>query len=100
MRQFSNILFALDLACALLLISLAVPASSVWIAVLSISLSAILANWIRIRAAGLAGIGGLFLVLHLVSCCSLLGVMVVALCMGLLLTAVLLAIFADYSDAS
>jgi len=100
MRRFSNILFALDLACGLFLNSVAIPAAFVWLAVLSISVSAILTNRIRVRAAGLAGIGGVSLVYHLGSCCSLPGAMIVAACMGLLFGAVLLAILADRSNPS
>ena len=106
-RNFSNMCFALALSIALLMKSFAVQDELVWLAVLSVFVSAILTNLpfagcfaICPRSMGIAGISGLSIVYIKLGSGSLPGTILTVLTTLLLVTAVLLAIYADLSYPS
>lgn len=106
-RNFSNMCFALALSIALLMNSFAVQDELVWLAVLSVFVSAILTNLpfagcfaICPRSMGIAGISGLSIVYIKLGSSSLPGTILTVLTTLLLVTAVLLAIYADLSYPS
>ena len=99
-RNFSNMCFALALSIALLMKSFAVQDELVWLAVLSVFVSAILTNLMWIRSIGIAGISGLSIVYIKLGSGSLPGTILTVLTTLLLVTAVLLAIYADLSYPS
>ncbi len=99
--------FALALSIALLMNSFAVQDELVWLAVLSVFVSAILTNLpfagcfaICPRSMGIAGISGLSIVYIKLGSSSLPGTILTVLTTLLLVTAVLLAIYADLSHPS
>ena len=92
--------FALALSITLLMKSFAVQDELVWLAVLSVFVSAILTNLMCIRSIGIAGISGLSIVYIKLGSSSLPGTILTVLTTLLLVTAVLLAIYADLSYPS
>ena len=99
-RNFSNMCFALALSIALLMNSFAVQDELVWLAVLSVFVSAILTNLMWIRSMGIAGIGGLSIVYIELGSGSLPGTILTVITTLLLVIAVFLAIYADLSYPS
>ena len=106
MRQFSHTLFGLALGSALMMKFFSVHDELVGLAVISVLISAILTNlpfagcfamWPR--SIGIAGISGLSLVYMKLGGCSLPGTILTVLTAILLSSAVLLAIFADFSES-
>ena len=92
--------FALALSIALLMKSFAVQDELVWLAVLSVFVSAILTNLMLIRSIGIAGISGLSIVYFKLGSGSLAGTILTVLTTLLLVIAVLLAIYADLAHPS
>lgn len=99
-RTYSNLCFALALNLSLLMKLFAVQDELIWGAVLSVILSALLTNVMRIRSIGIAGVGGLSLVYSLLDRSSVPGVVLTAMAGTLLVVAVLLAIGADLPTSS
>ena len=99
-RNLSNMCFALALSIALLMKLFAVQDELVWLAVFSVFVSAILTNLMWIQSMGIAGISGLSIVYIKLGSGSLPGTILTVLTTLLLVTAVLLAIYADLSYPS
>jgi hypothetical protein len=97
-RNFSNMCFGLAIGCSLLLRSFEVQDDLVWLAVLSVILTAALIQWMPVRSMGIAGISGLFMVYTMLEGESLLGHILIILSSILLAAGVLLAIYADLPE--
>jgi len=70
----------------------------VWLAVLSVILTAALIQWMPVRSIGIAGISGLFMVYTRLQGNSLPGHILILLASILLAAGVLLAIYADLPE--
>jgi hypothetical protein len=91
MRQLSDTCFALALASALWMKSVAIQDAWVWLAVISVLVSALLTHLVIPRIAGLGGLGGLCLVFLHLGTSSVAGIILITLTALLVSTAVLLA---------
>ncbi len=100
MRLFSTSCFAAALSGCLLMRLASVPETLMYLALASVTVSAILSNLMWLRSMGLMGIGGLSLVFSQLSGQNPAGmvlVMVIAVLVGI---AVVSIIFADGSHSS
>ena len=90
--------FGLAISCLLLMRSFHVQDDLVWLAVLSVILTAALIQWMPVRSMGIAGISGLFMVYTMLEGESLLSHILIILASILLAAGVLLAIYADLPE--
>lgn len=97
MRMHSNTLFGLAIGCATLLKAFAVPEALVWLAVCSVAGAMILTNLMWIKSVGVAGIGGLSFVYSELAGWNLVGTVMTIVIAVLMVSAVVLMIFADLS---
>jgi hypothetical protein len=100
MRLFSTSCFAAALSGCLLMRLAGVPESLMYLALLSVTISAILSNLMWLRSMGLVGIGGLSLVFSQLSGQNLAGMLLTVVIAVLLGTAAVSMIFADVSHSS
>ena len=96
-RNLSNICFGVALSGSLLMKLFAVQDELIWLAVFSVAVSVILANFMRIRSMGIAGVGGLSIVYFKLGGSSLPGAILTILTSALLVIAVFMAICTDLS---
>ena len=99
-QNYSNMCFGLAFGCSLLLRSFAVQDDLVWMAVLSVILTAALTHWMPVRSMGITGISGLFVVYTRLQGNSLPGQILIILACILLAAGVYLAIYADLPERS
>ena len=98
LRTYATMLFSLSIGSAFLLQAIHLPLSLVWLAAVSVSASALLANLTRIRTTGASvGIAGLILVYYGAPDPSILLVALLIFLASLLLSATALLIAADLS---
>ena len=97
MRIFSTSCFAAALSGCLLMRLASVPESLMYLALLSVAVSAILSNLMWLRSMGLVGIGGLSLVFSQLSGQNLAGMVLAVVIAVLVGTAVVSMILADGS---
>lgn len=100
MRLFSTSCFAAALSGCLLMRLASVPESLMYLALASVTVSAILSNLMWLRSMGLVGIGGLSLVFSQLSGLNLAGMVLTVVVAVLVGTAVVSMIFADGSQPS
>ncbi len=100
MRLFSTSCFAAALSGCLLMRLASVPELLMYLALASVTISAILSNLMWLRSMGLVGIGGLSLVFSRLSGQNLAGMVLVVVIAVLVGTAVVFIIFADGSHSS
>jgi hypothetical protein len=99
-RNFSNMCFGMAFGCSLLLRSFAVQDDLVWLAVLSVVMTAALTNWMLVRSLGISGISGLFMVYTRLNGDLLPCHILIILASILLAAGVFLAIYADLPELS
>lgn len=92
--------FELAFGCSLLLRSFTVQEDLVWLAVMSVVMTAALTNWMPIRWMGIASISGLFMVYSRMQGNSLPSHILIILASILLAAGVFLAIYADLPELS
>lgn len=100
MRLFSTSCFAAALSGCLLMRLASVPESLMYLALFSVTVSAILSNLMWLRSMGLVGIGGLSLVFSQLSGENLAGMVLTVAITVLVGTAVVSMVFADFSHSS
>ena len=100
MRLFSTSCFAAALSGCFLMRLASVPEPVMYLALASVTVSAILSNLMWLRSMGLVGIGGLSLVFSQLSGQNLAGIVLTVVIAVLLGTAVVSIIFADVSHSS
>ncbi len=100
MRLFSTSCFAAALSGCLMMRLASVPEPLMYLALASVTVSAILSNLMWLRSMGLVGIGGLSLVFSQLSGQNLAGMVLTVAIAVLLGTAVVSMIFADGSHPS
>lgn len=100
MRLFSTSCFAAALSGCLLMRLASVPESLMYLALLSVTVSAILSNLMWLRSMGLVGIGGLSLVFSQLSGQNQAGMVLTVAITVLVGTAVISMVFADFSHSS
>ncbi len=100
MRLFSTACFAAALSGCLMMRLASVPEPLMYLALASVTVSAILSNLMWLRSMGLVGIGGLSLVFSQLSGQNLGGMILTVVIAVLLGTAVVSMIFADGAQPS
>src|SRR5450759_4687825 len=96
-RNLSNMCFGAALSGSLLMKLFEVRDELIWLAVFSVAVSAILTNFMWIRSMGIAGVSGLSIVYFKLGGSSLPGAILTILTAFLLVIAVFIAIYADFS---